>query len=336
LPDFGIQCRLTPKYNLTCKDTDIPHCTAIHGHRGARGIAPENTLGGFSVAMGVGVNALELDVNVSSDHRLVIHHDSRLNPAHTRDFTGNWLDQPGPFLFRTSLKQLSYFDVGRLRPESDESLNFPHQIGIDRQYIPTLADVADLLRDFRADNIILNIEVKCDPTSINQSPTSADFAALLVRELDTFGLLNRTWVQSFNWCFLQQLQLLKPVIPTGYLTSEQSEFNTVERVFSEPSPWLAGFDPKLFNFSLPKAIRAAGGSYWGPDFRDLSEAQVQEAHECFLGVYTWTVNDEKDIARLCKWHVDGVTTDYPDVARQVLAQAGCALPRRYLPLHPIE
>ena len=91
-------------------------------------------------------------------------------------------------------------------------------------------------------------------------------------------------------------------------------------------PWLAGFDPANFNGDLTLAIQQAGGHYWGPNYLDLTELRVQNAHQAGLEVHTWTVNESADIVRLSRWGVDGVTSDYPDRARSTLAGLGVELP----------
>ena len=302
------------------------HCTAIHGHRGARGHAPENTLAGFETALRFGVSALELDINVSSDHRIVIHHDPRLNPAITRNPNGTWVTRFDERLYGMSVMELQQFDVGCLDARTLYGCGFPHQRSAHEQRIPTLPQLAEVLRRLGADQMLLNIEVKIDPRNPDWSPPPSKFATLLLKELDEIGWLNKTWVQSFDWHVLQAVQDQEPTVPTGYLTSEQPDFNTVAVNELNTSPWLAGFDPVNFNGDLALAIQQAGGRYWGPNYLDLTEPRIQRAQRAGLEVHTWTVNKPTDIARLCRWGVNGVTSDYPDRARFELARLGVALP----------
>ena len=302
------------------------YCTAIHGHRGARGHAPENTLAGFETALRFGVTALELDINVSSDHRIVIHHDPQLNPAITRNPDGTWVTRFDERLYGMSVMELQQFDVGCLDARTLYGRGFPHQRPVHEQRIPTLPQLAEVLRRLGADQILLNIEVKIDPRNPDWSPPPSKFATLLLKEVDEIGWLNKTWVQSFDWHVLQAVQDQEPMVPTGYLTSEQPDFNTVAVNDLNTSPWLAGFDPVNFNGDLALAVQQAGGRYWGPNYLDLTEPRVQRAHRAGLEVYTWTVNDPTDIARLSRWGVNGVTSDYPDRVRFELARLGLALP----------
>ena len=302
------------------------YCTAIHGHRGARGHAPENTLAGFETALRLGVTALELDINVTSDHRIIIYHDPRLNPAITRVTNGAWVaysDQP---LYGMSLMELEQFDVGCLDAGTPYGRAFPYQRSIHGQRIPTLPQLAEVLRRLGADRVLLNIEMKIDPRNPDWSPPPSKFATLLLKELDDIGWLNRTWVQSFDWHVLQAVQDQEPAVPTGYLTSEQPDFNTVAAKELNTSPWLAGFDPTKFNGELALAIQQAGGHYWGPNYLDLTESRVQHAHRLDLEVHTWTVNEPTDIAKLSRWGANGITSDYPDRVRSALSALGVRLP----------
>ncbi len=90
----------------------------LQGHRGARGLRPENTLAAFAHALSIGVTTLELDTAVTLDGVVVVSHDSELNPDITRDASGRWLAQPGPAIFALTFAELQRFDVGRTRPGS--------------------------------------------------------------------------------------------------------------------------------------------------------------------------------------------------------------------------
>src|SRR5215207_8645136 len=93
------------------------HAFDLQGHRGARGLAPENTLAAFERALEIGVTTLELDIGLTSDGVVVIAHDPYLNPAFTRDTSGNWLaGSRGPLIKSLTLAQLQAYDVGRINP----------------------------------------------------------------------------------------------------------------------------------------------------------------------------------------------------------------------------
>ena len=184
----------------------------------------------------------------------------------------------------------------------------------------------EMLRGIGAEHVLLNVEVKIDPRNPEWSPRPSKFATLLLEELDEIEWLNKSWVQSFNWHVLQAVQAQEPAVPTGYLTSEQPTFNTVSLNQLNTSPWLAGFDPENFNGDLTLAIQEAGGHYWGPNYLDLTKGRIQKAHQVGLEVHTWTVNEPSDIAKLSRWGVNGITSDYPDRVRSALSGLDVGLP----------
>ena len=103
------------------------HAFDLQGHRGARGLLPENTLPAFERALDLGVTTLELDIAITSDGVLVIHHDPTLNPAITRDASGQFLEKRGPAIHSLTWAQLQAYDVGRLKPGSDYARPYPDQ-----------------------------------------------------------------------------------------------------------------------------------------------------------------------------------------------------------------
>jgi glycerophosphoryl diester phosphodiesterase len=107
----------------------------LQGHRGARGLAPENTLPAFAKALGIGVTTLELDVGMTRDGILVVSHDPRLNPNFTR-LGGSYLEGSGPALRELTLAEVKRYDVGRLKPSSQYAKAFPDQMPVDGTAIP--------------------------------------------------------------------------------------------------------------------------------------------------------------------------------------------------------
>jgi hypothetical protein len=130
----------------------------IQGHRGARALFPENTLGGFLAAHALGVQAFELDVGMTADGVLVVSHDPALNPDITRDASGVWLSHRGPTIRSLTYSELHAYDVGRIRPGSRSALLFPDQTPTDGARIPTLAAVLAALPEAR-----FTVGVKTDP-----------------------------------------------------------------------------------------------------------------------------------------------------------------------------
>jgi glycerophosphoryl diester phosphodiesterase len=288
------------------------------GHRGARGLLPENTLPAFSRALDAGVMTLELDCGMTRDGVVVIAHDPALNPDIARDASGRWLQSPTPAIRRLTYEELQRYDVGRLNPDSAYARRFPNQQPVDGTRIPRLADLFALVRKHGDDRVRFNIETKISPLAPSETAAPEVFAHALLAEIRKAGLEARVTIQSFDWRTLQIVQQAAPGIATAYLTAERTSPNNI----SDDSPWTAGYRLPAFERSLPRMIKAAGGAIWSPNLGDLTEERVREARALGLKVIVWTVNDEADMRRLIGWGVDGIITDYPDVLVKVVAGAG--------------
>ncbi len=297
----------------------------IQGHRGARGLAPENTLAGFARALDIGVDTLELDVALTRDGVVVVHHDPTLNPDTTRDPTGAWVspDERVPVMSLT-LEALRRYDVGAARPGSPVARRFPEQVPAPGARIPTLAEVIDLAR--RA-GVRLNVEVKSRPVTPALTPPPQPFADAVVTVLREAGMEQHAAIQSFDWRVPAQVQRTAPAIAIGHLSQQHGDGDTIGGGGHGPSPWTAGLDADAFDGSVPRMVRAAGGRTWLPDYRDLDAARLAEARALGLRVVVWTVNAPQDMDRMLALGVDGIITDYPDRAREALARAGLPLPR---------
>ena len=296
------------------------------GHRGARGLHPENSLPGFAAALGLGVSTLEMDLAMTRDRVLVVHHDRRLDPERTRGPDGAWLEAPTPAIFELTRARLAAFDVGRLRPGSRVAERFPDQRGGDGIAIPTLAEVLALAEARSGGTVRYNLEIKTSPLAPAETAAPEAFAEALIAALNEAGVARRATVQSFDWRALARVQEIAPEMSTVYLSAEESWLDNLERGRAGVSPWTAGLDVDQFDGSTPAAVKAAGGAVWSPSYRGLRAAELREAHKLGLKVVVWTVNAPADMASLIDLGVDGIITDYPDRLRRVMAEKGLALP----------
>lgn len=293
----------------------------LQGHRGARGLAPENTLPGMRRALEVGVDTLELDLCLTRDGHLVLHHDLRLNGDNTRGADGHWLPGPGPAIVELDLAHLRTLDVGRLRPGSAYAARYPEQVGQDNVGIPTLNALFELVQQPAARRVRLNIETKLNPLQPDISPEPEAFARALVATVQAAGMTARCTVQSFDWRTLRAVQRLYPALPVVALTAQQPWLNNMA-----DARWTAGLELAAFNGSAPRMVKALGACDWSPHFNDLSPALLAEARALGLGVVPWTVNEPPDIERLLDWGVDGLISDHPQRVRSALAARARPLP----------
>jgi glycerophosphoryl diester phosphodiesterase len=298
----------------------------LQGHRGARGLAPENTLEAFTTALGIGVTTLELDLGMTKDGVLVISHDSYLNPDHTRGPDGQFLASQGPAIRSLTLEEVKRYDVGRLKPGTDYAANFPEQRGMDGVRIPALTELFELVRRSGASEVRFNIETKLTPTSVADTPDPETFAGAFVTAVREAGLAARVSLQSFDWRTLKAAQRIAPEIERVCLTIDGGPSDTLQRGTGGPSPWLAGLDIDDFGGSTPRLVQTAGCAVWSPRFADLTKDTVAEAKSLGLKVIPWTVNAPADMARLIDVGVDGIISDYPNRLRAVMTDKGMPLP----------
>jgi glycerophosphoryl diester phosphodiesterase len=291
----------------------------LQGHRGARGLAPENTLPAFERALQLGVTTLELDVGVTADGVVVVSHDPALNPAITRDAAGAWLTQRGPLLNSLTFAQLQAYDVGRIDPEAPYARTFSAQQSRDGTRIPSLAQVFALVKAQQAD-VRFNIETKLSPARPQETASPEAMVDAVLKAIAEAGVSDRVTIQSFDWRTLRRVQERAPAIPTAYLTVESASSNTV----NDPA-WTAGM--RLADHdSVPRLVKAAGGAVWAPNGGAVTQARVKEAQSLGLKVVPWTINEPAQMETLIAWGVDGLITDYPDRLRAVLQRRGMPLP----------
>jgi glycerophosphoryl diester phosphodiesterase len=311
-----------------CALTGAAGAFDLQGHRGARGLAPENTIEAFATALSIGVTTLEFDLGMTRDGILVVHHDLWLNADTTRRPDGAFLPARGPALRALTLEELKRYDVGRIKPGTRYAESLPEQRPADGARIPTLADVFELARGVGASHVRFNIETKLTPTSGADTPDPETFAAAVAAAVRAAGLADRVTVQSFDWRTLHALQRIAPEIARVCLTAERPGFDTIERGKPGASAWTAGLDVDDFGGSTPGLVATAGCTVWSPAFRDLMPERLAEAKALNLDVIPWTVNERADMERLIAMGVDGLITDCPDRLRAVLAVRSIPLPPR--------
>ena len=269
----------------------------LQGHRGARGLFPENTLEGFRAAMALGIRWFELDVGVLRDGTVVVHHDLAPNPDVARLPGGNWLSVPGPLLRRMDWEEIGDYDVGRLRPGSAYAAAYASQVPQDGARVPRLRDVLALDA-----GLGWNIELKLQPDRPDWTVPPEEMVERVLHEVDAVGAADRVTIQSFDWRAPRHVRRIRHGIPRGWLTSAETA--------ADPALWwgLPGPAP------LPDAIAAEGGGTWTPHWGTLTPDLLARAHALGIAVIPWTVNEVTDMERLIGWGVDGLISDYPDRA----------------------
>lgn len=282
----------------------------LQGHRGARGLFPENTVEGFRAALGLGVTSVELDVALTADGVPVVVHDPVLNCNLVRRPDGAWLTPPGPRVCDLTLADLAAYDVGRARPGSALARAHPAQQPIDGARIPTLDAVFHALA---GSFVIVDVELKTDPTRPELSASPAEMADAVMASAMQCNTVQTLAVRSFDWRGLRHLRAAFPALRLGWLTCAET---------ATAAWWGAG---AASGRSAAEAVAMASGGHgptcWAPHHTELDEATIAHAQALGLRVVPWTVNNSADMDRLIGWGVDGLCTDRPDLARLAIARA---------------
>ena len=270
----------------------------IHGHRGARGRRPENTLAAIEYALRQGVDGVEVDLCVTADSVVVLHHDLRLNPDTTRDGAGTWITERIP-VRDLSLDALRQYDLGRLRPGGEYALRFPEQVPADDARAPTLDECVALVRRHGHENTVLNLELKSHPDEPALTPAPDEYAALVLDNLQRLAPTMVVFLQSFDWRLMvavkKELKRRAWHLKTG---------------FTKRRP---------YQLADGLEVKNKGGDVFSCNYRGLTEPLVRAVHDLGLEVWAWTVNATRDMERMADWGVDVITTDYPKRCREVLS-----------------
>ena len=300
----------------------------VIGHRGAAGLAPENTLASFTRACETGVDAFELDVLLTADGEIVVYHDFRLKPELTRSPDGKWLKRNSlPAINQLKLMDLKKYDVGRLKPGTRYSGRYPEQVPADGERIPTLRETIAIFKQQCDATTQLWVEIKTSPEKPDLTPPPETVSESVIQLLREEEIAHRTRILSFDWRNLVHIQKIAPDIPTVYLSLKGRNLNNIKSGQPGASPWMAGLDIDDFSGSIPHAVQAAGGRHWAQYYRQLTTKDLQRAHEMGMKVYVWTPDSRMDMKRLVEMGVDGIITNRPDRLKRLVMSGGNYLGR---------
>ena len=297
----------------------------LQGHRGARGLLPENTLAAFAKALEIGVSTLELDIAITRDGVPVISHDPQLNSDITRGPDGAFLQASGPPISSLTWEELQRYDVGRLKPGSRYGASFAQQQALDGARIPRLTDLFELVRRAGNESVRFAIETKVSPLEPALTLAPDVFTRKLIATIREAGMAQRSAIISFDWRTLRLVQQEAPEIATVYISIQTRGFDNIRADDNAASPWTAGLRHRDHG-SVPAMIKAAGGRFWSAFYGDLNPAKVKLAHELGIEVLAWTVNEPAQIARLLDLGVDGIISDFPDRVRAEMLRRGLPVP----------
>ncbi len=306
----------------------------LEGHRGTRGLRPEDTLPAFRKALDIGVRTLELDTGVTKDGVVIVSHERSIAPLVCTDSAPVVPGDPQfPYVGKTyhelTFAQVETVDCGSRHPANPATdPYFASQLPVPGTRIPTLDQVFALVEQRHAAGVQLNIETKIDPTHPEQTLAPEGFtrADLAVIRRHRRGIA-RSLLQSFDWRTLDVARRLEPQLRRVALVGT----DTVQAGQPGGSPWLDGLDVDTFGGDIAAAAadRRVRADVLSPDYSQVTPQLLASAHRHGELVVPYTVDDVRTMLRLIDLGVDGLISDYPDRLRDVLGSLGFALPRRY-------
>jgi glycerophosphoryl diester phosphodiesterase len=280
-------CNTTKKVSSTASFT-----IDRQGHRGCRGLMPENTNPAMLKAIDLGVTTLEMDVVISKDRKVVVSHDNYFNDLITTTPQGTYLtksEAPKHFLYSMTYDSISKYDVG-LKPHPD----FPRQLKI-AVHKPLLTDLLQATEAYAKNKGVVihyNIEIKSKPeTDGIKHPAINDYVDLLMDVVGQKGVLDRTTIQSFDPRGLQIIHQKFPGVSTSLLI-ENNDRRTLDEQLQQ-----LGFSPAVYS----------------PHYSLVTPALVKACHDRNIKVIPWTVNTLDGIKKQLALGVDGIISDYPDL-----------------------
>ena len=268
----------------------------IEGHRGCRGLYPENTIPAFINAVKLGVNTLEMDIIVSKDGQLVISHDPFMNDVicTNPDGTPVTADQEDKLkIYNLTYAEIKKFDVG-MRPNP----KFPNQVKMP-VYKPRLVDVIDTVEKYVKEHnlppVHYNIETKSTlkGDDVNH-PKPYIFTKMFYDVIKSKGVISKCILQSFDPRTLQEMRKMDSTVTTALLVANLDGLDKNLQIL--------GFNPTIYS----------------PYYKLVNKAMIKKCHAMHIKVLPWTVNDEKTMLKLKRWGVDGLISDYPDREIKVL------------------
>lgn len=267
----------------------------LQGHRGCRGLMPENTIPAMIKALELGITTLEMDASITSDGHVILSHEPFFNHEISTRPDGSPVpeeQEKSLNIYRMSYEKVKTFDVG-LHPHP----RFPEQVKMPAVK-PLLADVFTAVKDWckmhHQPVPFFNIETKCLPAGDNiYHPAPGVFCDLLMSVIKEAGMEKKVIIQSFDFRTLVYLRKTYPSIALAALVEPDDE-GTLE------SHLLAlGFVPEIYS----------------PGFGRVDATMVAACKKRGMKLIPWTVNEPDLAARLLQLGVDGLITDYPDRIR---------------------
>lgn len=264
----------------------------VQGHRGCRGLRPENSIPAMLLALDSGVTTLEMDVVVTLDKQLVLSHEPWMSASICLDAEGKELNPKDSLkhnIYKLTYEQVRQYDCG-----SKGNERFPEQLKM-ASYKPLLKDVIvaveNHIKNHTKYEVDYNIEIKSDPKGDNKfHPKPEEFSKLVHDLLDEYIPMSRVVIQSFDFRVLKVWHEQYPEIRLAALVENKKSISSNLKDL--------GFNPTIYS----------------PYYKFVTPELVKSCHDRKMRLIPWTVNDEREMLSLKGMGVNGFITDYPDRA----------------------
>ncbi len=263
----------------------------VQGHRGARGLYPENTFHAMIAAIDCGVNTLEMDLVITKDNRVVLSHEPYMNHKICLDSNQQNITESREKsfnIYEMSFEEISCFDCGS--KGHPDFLNQKKTSAFKPLFKEVVTSIQAYIKENKKQRIQYNLEIKRKPQWDNiYHPEVNEYVRLILKEISDLGIENKCIIQSFDVESLNLVHQLKPKIKTSLLV-EKGQLSIEENL-------------NRLNFTP---------SIYSPEHQSVSEEAVKLLHQKNILVIPWTVNNRKDMISLIQQGVDGLITDYPN------------------------
>lgn len=295
-------------YSTNCASLETPNrlrkVIDLQGHRGARGLKPENTWPAFEEAIKYKMVTLELDTVLTKDKRIVIHHDSDTNPVICQNVNGSEIKKIS--LYELTLAELQSYDCG-----TKKNPNFPNQIPVPGTKLLSLEEFFEkvLFAEKKTKEIYeFNIETKFPDDGSAPDSLVKEHTEKLIQIIEKYKVTERSTIQSFDLRTLTFSKAKNSKIKTSALFVP-----TYFQGFLMTIGFGNGYRDKILSLTKDKQADIIS-----PYFLYVTPKFVNEAHNKGIFVIPWTVNTEKEMKRLVSCGVDGIISDYPDLLDSVV------------------
>ena len=261
----------------------------VHGHRGAAGEWPQNSLQGFLYAVDLGVDALEMDVVISKDRKVVVSHEPYMASAYMLTPRGEAISHKKERDY--NLYHMEYSEIKKFDAGSKWDFRFFRKKRI-KTYKPTLEEVILAVENRIANKqlkpVTYSVEIKSVPREYGEfQPQPEDFIQLVMQILKKHQIEHRLIIQSFDSNLLNILHSKYPGVKVSYLVEHGDTIKNLEKLNFKPD-------------------------FYSPHHTAIqSRALVDFLHHKNIGVFTWTVNRKRDIRKMLHFGVDAIISDYP-------------------------